>query len=73
VPARAAADVPTREQVTVSIGVANLPHSPFPAAQEMFRAADQALYRAKEGGRNRVAFERRRECRKTERMVGAEA
>ena len=39
--------------VTVSIGVAE-PSSKHPVPEEVIRAADQALYRAKEGGRNRV-------------------
>ena len=49
--------------VTVSIGVANVPHSRIPSKGELFRAADQALYRAKMNGRNRVEIERRRNCR----------
>ena len=39
--------------VTVSIGVAE-PDSQRPTPAEVLRAADQALYRAKEAGRNRV-------------------
>ena len=50
-------------QVTVSVGIANIPHSSVPGKGELFRAADQALYRAKTRGRNRVEIERRRECR----------
>jgi two-component system cell cycle response regulator len=50
--------------VTVSIGIANVPHSPVSGPTGFFRAADQALYRAKENGRNRVELERRRACRK---------
>lgn len=65
----------TGEQVTVSIGVANVPHSPFPELAEMFRSADQALYRAKESGRNRVEIERRRACRENDKrpLVSATA
>ncbi|HYH08789.1 MAG TPA: diguanylate cyclase [Thermoanaerobaculia bacterium] len=51
-------------RVTVSLGVANVPHSLVPTQQELYTAADAALYRAKANGRNRVEMERRRECRK---------
>jgi two-component system, cell cycle response regulator len=47
-------------QVTVSIGLASVPHSQVQGAEELYRAADQALYRAKANGRNRVEIERRR-------------
>jgi diguanylate cyclase (GGDEF)-like protein len=47
-------------QVTVSIGVANVPHSSVATSQEFFNAADQALYRAKARGRNRIESERRK-------------
>lgn len=47
--------------VTISIGVANMPHSRVASSNELFRAADQALYRAKANGRNRVEMERRRD------------
>ena len=40
--------------VTVSIGVAE-PDEPRATPAEVLRAADRALYRAKEGGRNRVS------------------
>lgn len=50
-------------EVTVSIGIANFPHSIVPGTTELFRAADQALYRAKINGRNRVEIERRRQPR----------
>ncbi|MEA2490585.1 MAG: hypothetical protein QOH21_2377 [Acidobacteriota bacterium] len=46
--------------LTVSIGVACTSHSQIPTAADLFNAADQALYRAKLNGRNRVELERRR-------------
>ena len=55
---RAAEGVPARParllSVTVSIGVAE-PAGPGVKPAEVIRAADQALYRAKEAGRNRVS------------------
>ncbi|HEX8173466.1 MAG TPA: diguanylate cyclase [Thermoanaerobaculia bacterium] len=46
-------------RVTVSVGVANMPHSRIVSAESLVEAADLALYRAKENGRNRVEVERR--------------
>jgi diguanylate cyclase (GGDEF)-like protein len=46
--------------VTVSIGIASVPHTEIATAEDLYRAADQALYRAKANGRNRVEVERRR-------------
>jgi diguanylate cyclase (GGDEF)-like protein len=46
--------------VTVSIGVANVPHSAVTTPEQLFNAADQALYRAKARGRNRIESERRK-------------
>lgn len=50
----------TGHRVTVSIGIANVPHSQVRDPEELFRAADQALYRAKANGRNRVEMEKRK-------------
>lgn len=50
--------------VSVSLGVANALHSRVTTTQELFNAADQALYRAKANGRNRTEMERRREPRR---------
>lgn len=41
--------------VTASFGVASLPGDEAETAEELFRAADEALYRAKRGGKNQVA------------------
>jgi diguanylate cyclase (GGDEF)-like protein len=61
---RVAVPVPIAEgrtlPVTVSVGTASLAHTPFNSPSEMIAAADQALYRAKRNGRNRVEAERRR-------------
>jgi diguanylate cyclase (GGDEF)-like protein len=58
-----AATTAAAEPVHVSIGVANMPHSKVTGLMQLFHAADQALYRAKANGRNRVEMERRRELR----------
>ena len=42
------------EQVTASLGVALLPSKSFDDIDGLLRAADEALYRAKEAGRNNV-------------------
>jgi diguanylate cyclase (GGDEF)-like protein len=46
-------ETPTGELVTVSIGITVF-ESSYAEAAEIVEAADQALYRAKESGRNRV-------------------
>ena len=50
-------------QVTVSIGIASIPHTEMDSPEDFYHAADQALYRAKARGRNRVELERRTKCR----------
>ncbi|MBA3466373.1 MAG: diguanylate cyclase [Gemmatimonadaceae bacterium] len=40
--------------ITVSIGVAEFPQSKVETAEDLLDAADRALYRAKEAGRNMV-------------------
>jgi two-component system cell cycle response regulator len=47
--------------ITVSIGVASVPHSRIHSAKELIIAADKALYRAKRNGRNQVQAEKRRD------------
>lgn len=59
-----ASDPIDHHRVTISLGVANVPHSRVPSQHDLYNAADLALYRAKANGRNRVEMERRRECRK---------
>jgi diguanylate cyclase (GGDEF)-like protein len=47
--------------VTISLGVATVPHSRIHSSKELIVAADKALYRAKKNGRNQVQAERRRD------------
>jgi two-component system cell cycle response regulator len=58
--------------VTVSVGAASSAHTEFNSPSEMIAAADQALYRAKRNGRNRVEAERRRAKRQQGRARPAE-
>ena len=43
-----------RLQVTVSLGVSSIPGAGIETPEQLLEAADKALYRAKQGGRNRV-------------------
>lgn len=54
--ASSSTDLPT---VTVSVGIASIPHSEVESPEDLMFAADHALYRAKRNGRNRVECEKR--------------
>ena len=47
-------DSPVRRQVTVSAGIATLTDE-VQTLEELIEAADEAMYRAKKAGKNRVA------------------
>ncbi len=47
---------PTADVLTVSIGVAQLPDAAIHTEDDLFQAADTALYEAKRSGRNRVCI-----------------
>ena len=46
-----------RRPVTVSLGVASLQNSNYKNPDELLKAADDALYRAKQSGRNQVCYD----------------
>ncbi|MET0069749.1 MAG: sensor domain-containing diguanylate cyclase [Candidatus Thiodiazotropha sp.] len=56
-------NAPTGPNVTVSIGVATTCPDKDDDPQELIRTADNLLYMAKDGGRNRIEVERRCEVR----------
>jgi two-component system, cell cycle response regulator len=47
------------DRVTISVGVASIPHTKVERSAQFVWCADQALYRAKNRGRDRVELERR--------------
>ena len=59
--------------ITVSIGVASAPHQSISSAKELIVHADEALYRAKRGGRNQVQAELEGEVYRKQRADSAGA
>jgi diguanylate cyclase (GGDEF)-like protein len=45
-----------REKITVSIGIANYPHDNVKEHEDLITFADDALFKAKNSGRNKVAI-----------------
>jgi diguanylate cyclase (GGDEF)-like protein len=43
------------KRITASFGIASLPEDEVTTSEELVKAADEALYAAKRGGRNQVA------------------
>ena len=59
--------------VTVSCGLAELSPGEKKTIEELLKEADEALYQAKQGGKNKVAFSRRERAVGTELEAEAEA
>jgi diguanylate cyclase (GGDEF)-like protein len=53
------------KQVTASLGVASVPDDEAVTAEDLFRAADEALYSAKRAGKNQVAVSEHPQKEKT--------
>jgi diguanylate cyclase (GGDEF)-like protein len=51
--------------VTASLGVASVPDDEAVTAEDLFRAADEALYSAKRAGKNQVAVSEHPQKEKT--------
>lgn len=59
--------------ITISLGIACTTQAAFETAEKLFEAADAALYKAKQAGRNRVGeFEERRGQQGTAGLAAAE-